>query len=42
MNDQRVNAEALITHRLDLSEWEQAFKLMKNGEAIKVVLTPLP
>lgn len=41
MNDHRVNAEALVTHRLGLSEWEQAFKLMKNGEAIKVVLTPL-
>ncbi|MBW4081423.1 zinc-binding dehydrogenase [Paenibacillus sp. S150] len=41
MNDQKVNAEALVTHRFDLSQWEQAFKLMKNGEAIKVVLTPL-
>lgn len=41
MNDQRVNAEALVTHQFDLSQWEQAFKLMKNGEAIKVVLTPL-
>jgi len=41
MNDHRVNAEALVTHQFDISEWEQAFTLMKNGEAIKVVLTPI-
>lgn len=41
MNEQRVNAKALVTHKFPITEWAEAFKLMRNGEAIKVVLTPV-
>ncbi len=33
-------AEKLITHRLPLEQWEQAFHLMENLEAAKVILLP--
>lgn len=35
----RINAKALITHRLPLSEWRKGFELMINKKAIKVILT---
>lgn len=34
----RLNLEPVITHHLPLSDFEQGFKLMQKGEAIKVVL----
>jgi threonine 3-dehydrogenase len=36
----KLNLEPAITHRLRLSEFEQAMELLKTGEAIKVVLRP--
>ena len=36
----KLNLEPVITHRLRLSEFEQAMELLKTGEAIKVVLRP--
>jgi threonine 3-dehydrogenase len=34
----RLNLEPIITHHLPLTDFEQGFKLMQAGEAIKVVL----
>src|SRR5205807_5442088 len=37
----RIRAEAMITHRFDLTDAAQAFKLVANpGDALKVVLFP--
>ena len=36
----KLNLEPAITHRLRLSEFEQAMELLRTGEAIKVVLKP--
>lgn len=36
----RVPAEALITHRAPLEEWEQVFDAMENLEALKGILVP--
>lgn len=41
MSERHVNAEALVTHQFDITEWAEAFAMMRNGEAIKVVLTPV-
>ncbi len=37
----QINVKPLITHRLRLDEWEQAFELMKTQKAIKVLFTNL-
>lgn len=34
----RINLAPIITHQLDLDEFETGFRLMQSGEAIKVVL----
>ena len=34
----RLDLEPIITHQLDLEDFEQGFRLMQTGEAIKVVL----
>jgi threonine 3-dehydrogenase len=36
----KLNLEPAITHRLRLSEFEQAMELLRTGEAIKVILKP--
>lgn len=41
MNDNRVNAKALVTHEFKITEWNKAYETIKNGDAIKVVLTPI-
>ncbi|WP_044747642.1 zinc-binding dehydrogenase [Bacillus alveayuensis] len=41
MNEKRVNAKALVTHQFTIAQWEQAYKVIKSGEAIKVLLTPI-
>lgn len=41
MSKKHVNAEALVTHQFDIGEWEKAYELIKKGDAIKVVLTPV-
>ena len=43
----RLDLEPIITHQIDLADFEQGFKLMQKGEAVKVILTvpledPLP
>jgi len=35
-----IPAEKLITHRLPLEEWEEAFHLLENLQAAKVILIP--
>lgn len=40
MSSGRVEAEALITHRLPLAKAEEGFELAAKKEAIKVVFTP--
>lgn len=41
MNDRRVDAKALVTHKFDITQWEEAYEKIKSGEAIKVLLTPV-
>jgi threonine 3-dehydrogenase len=36
----KLNLEPAITHRLKLSEFEQAMELLRTGDAIKVILKP--
>lgn len=38
MNDNRVNAKALVSHQFKITEWDKAYQAIKSGEAIKVVL----
>ena len=33
--------KTLITHKLSLNEWEKAFKVITEEEAIKVLLRPI-
>jgi threonine 3-dehydrogenase len=35
-----LDVSPIITHRLDLAEWQQAFELIASRHAGKVVLTP--
>jgi len=35
----RLNIEPVITHRIDLEDFDRGFRLMLKGEAIKVVMT---
>jgi len=37
----QIDLEQLITHELPIDRWEQAFELVENKEALKVVLTPI-
>ncbi|WP_059106129.1 zinc-binding dehydrogenase [Shouchella shacheensis] len=41
MNDGSVNARALVTHEFNITQWEEAYQVIKSGEAIKVLLTPV-
>lgn len=41
MNDGSVNAKAMVTHEFDITQWEEAYEVIKSGEAIKVLLTPV-
>jgi L-iditol 2-dehydrogenase len=36
-----VSANALVTHEFDITQWEEAYQVIKSGEAIKVLLTPV-
>ncbi len=40
LSDGKVNVEALISHELPLSRFEEAFRWSQDGSAIKVVLNP--
>ncbi|MBB6449938.1 L-iditol 2-dehydrogenase [Geomicrobium halophilum] len=41
MNEGSVNAKSLVTHEFDITQWNEAYQVIKNGEAIKVLLTPV-
>jgi L-iditol 2-dehydrogenase len=41
MNEKKVNAKALVTHQFNIAQWDEAYKVIKSGEAIKVLLTPI-
>jgi L-iditol 2-dehydrogenase len=41
MSKGQVDLEQLITHELPIDRWEEAFELVENREANKVVLTPI-
>lgn len=41
MNNGKVNAEAMVTHEFDITEWDEAYQAIKGGEGIKVLLTPV-
>ncbi|WP_062512761.1 zinc-binding dehydrogenase [Halobacillus sp. KGW1] len=41
MNSGSVNAQSLVTHEFPITEWDQAYDVIKKGEAIKVLLTPV-
>jgi len=41
MNDGSVNAKAMVTHEFDITQWDEAYEVIKSGEAIKVLLTPV-
>jgi threonine 3-dehydrogenase len=34
----RLNLDPILTHQIDLADFEQGFKLMQSGEGIKVVM----
>ena len=40
LSDGKINVEALISHELPLSRFEEAFRWTQDGSAIKVVLNP--
>lgn len=41
MNEDKINADKMITHELGIDEWDKAYNLLKSGEGIKVVLKPI-
>jgi L-iditol 2-dehydrogenase len=41
MSEKKVNAKALVTHQFTIDQWDEAYRVIKNGEAIKVLLTPI-
>lgn len=41
MADGAIQAEAMITHQLKIDQWDEAYRLIKSGEAIKVTLEPM-
>ena len=41
MSEGKINADKMITHEVGIDEWEKAYKLIKSGEATKVVMNPI-
>ena len=41
MSEGKINADKMITHEVGIDEWEKAYKLIKSGEATKVVMHPI-
>jgi L-iditol 2-dehydrogenase len=41
MSKGQIDLERLITHELPIDKWEEAFELVENKEATKVVLMPI-
>jgi threonine 3-dehydrogenase len=40
MSDGFINYESIITHRLNLNEFEKGLELMKNKQCLKVLIYP--
>jgi len=40
MSTGQVNAGAVISHRMPISAWQDAFKIMENRESVKILLHP--
>ncbi|PWM43222.1 MAG: sorbitol dehydrogenase [Clostridiales bacterium] len=40
MNQGKINADALISHRFAIDDWEEAFGVAERGEGLKVVIFP--
>ncbi len=40
LSNQKINVDPLITKVLPLTEWKEAFALLRSSEAIKILLTP--
>jgi L-iditol 2-dehydrogenase len=41
MNNRAIQASTMITHTMKIDEWDKAYQLLKNGEAIKIALEPI-
>ncbi|WP_196604244.1 zinc-binding dehydrogenase [Pectinatus haikarae] len=41
MSKGAINSAKMITHELNIDEWDKAYDLIKSGEAIKVIFKPL-
>lgn len=41
MSEGKINADKMITHEVGIDEWEKAYKLIKSGEATKIVMHPI-
>ncbi len=41
MSEGRIAADKMITHEVSIAEWDKAYALMKDGQATKVVMTPI-
>ncbi|SEO41393.1 L-iditol 2-dehydrogenase [Amphibacillus marinus] len=39
MNEGRVTPKALVTHELSIGDWDEGYRAIKDGDAIKVLLT---
>ena len=38
----QVNASAVVSHKMPISAWQEAFKLIESRESIKILLHPDP
>jgi L-iditol 2-dehydrogenase len=38
--EKKVNAQALISHRFSIAEWDKALEVMKNKQGLKILLKP--
>lgn len=41
MSEKKIDADKMITHEVGIDEWDKAYKLLKSGEATKVVMHPI-
>lgn len=41
MSERKIDANKMITHEVRIDEWDKAYKLMKSGQATKIVMTPI-
>jgi L-iditol 2-dehydrogenase len=40
LNQKKVDALGLVTHRFGITEWDNALEVVKNKEGVKVILKP--